>query len=339
MTPVRIGVAGLGNFGEVHVRALHQMPEFELVGVYSRSAERAAEIAARYGIRRWCTDLHDFARDPEIEAVAVVTDVARHAEVACAMLGAGKHVFVEKPLSARMDETEAVLRLAGERKRIVMVGYIELYDPRRAIIRDRIVSGDLGQIVSLYGRRNCGRQYLQWSRFQRWPLILEPGIHTIALLTWLARSPVRRVYAVGRCHNEWQITDTWWATLEFASGAIGVIEQVWQMPQGNASEFDQDNVLEVIGTQGTVQMRDPTDAFWMWTPGSTLSPDFYLLPEVHGQIVGALRHELAHFAQCIRRNEWPDTSLPDDIRHVTRVGLAIVASAEQRRIVEIDQEP
>lgn len=338
MKPVRLGVVGLGNFGQVHLETLSRMPEFELVGVCSRSAERAAEMAQKYGVRHWYTDPQELANDPDIEAVDVVSEVARHADMMQLMLAAGKHVLVEKPLSARLDETEAVLRLAEEQKRIVMVGYIERYDPRRAMIRQRVASGELGEIVSVYGRRNVGQQYLSWPRFQRWPLIIEPGIHTVDMLLWLAGSPVRRVYALGRSHNEWQLIDTWWASLEFASGAIGVIEQIWHIPAGTAAEWDQDNFLEVIGTKGTAQMRDPTDAFWVWTNGATRSPDFYLLPEVAGRITGALHNELSYFARCVASGEPPALGTPDEIRHTIRVALAIVESAQQGRPIDLSAE-
>lgn len=336
MKPVRIGVVGLGVFGEVHTRTLSQMAEFEVVAVCSRSADRAKEVAKIFGARRWYTDVGDLADDPEVEAVDVVTEVARHAEVAQIALAAGKHVLVEKPLSARLDETEAVLRLAEEKERIVMVGYIERYDPRRAMIRERISSGELGEVVSLYGRRNCGRQYLSKPRFQRWPLIIEPGIHTVDMLIWLAGSRVGRVYAVGRSHNEWNITDTWWATLEFTNGAVGVIEQVWHIPEEVPADWPHDNYLEVIGTKGTAQMRDPTDAFWVWASGTTRSLDFYLSPEVAGQVTGALRNELGCFARCVSTGQRPALGTPDEVRHGIRVALAVVESAKHGRPVEVE---
>lgn len=337
MKPVRIGVVGLGAFGEMHIKTLSRMAEFEIVAVCSRSADRAKEVAETFGVRRWYADVHDLADDPEIEAVDVVNEVARHAEVAQIALAAGKHVLVEKPMSARLDETEAVLRLAEEKGRIVMVGYIERYDPRRAMIRERILSGELGEVVSLYGRRNCGRQYLSKPRFQCWPLIIEPGIHTVDMLIWLAGSRVGRVYAVGRCHNEWNITDTWWATLEFASGAVGVIEQVWHIPEEAPADWPHDNYLEVIGTKGTAQMRDPTDAFWMWTSGTTRSPDFYLSPEVAGQVTGALRNELGYFARCVVNGQRPTLGTPDEVCHAIKVALAVVESADQGCPVEVER--
>ncbi len=244
-------------------------------------------------------------------------------------------MLVEKPLSARIDETESVLRLAEDRDRLVMVGYIERYDPRRAMIRQQVVSGELGEVVSVYARRNCGREYLDWPRFQRWPVIVEPGIHSVDMLIWLAGSAVTRVYAVGRSHNENGIIDTWWATLEFENGAVGAIEQVWQMPKGVAAEWDQDNFLEVIGTVGTSQMRDPSDAFWTWTSDKTLSRDYHLLPEVAGQVVGALRNELACFARRVRTGEHAGIATPEEIRHTTKVALAIVESATRRRPIDL----
>ncbi|MCC7354368.1 MAG: Gfo/Idh/MocA family oxidoreductase [Anaerolineae bacterium] len=337
MKPVRIGVAGLGNFGEVAVRTLSLMAEYDLVGVASRNGERAQQVAGKYGARRWYADPRDLANDPEVEAVYVVTDLARHVEVAQTMLTAGKHVLIEKPLTARIEEADAIVRAAAAANRLVMVGYIERFDPRRAMIHQRIAAGELGEIVSLYGRRNIGNQYLSWPRFQRWPLIIEPGIHTVDMLLWLAGSRVRRVYAVGRSHNEWKTTDTWWATLEFANGAVGVIEQVWHLPAGTAADWDQDNQLEVIGTKGTAQMRDPTDAFWVWTSGATRSPDFYLLPEVAGQITGALRNEFAYFARCVATGEPPALGTLAEAYHTTQVALAIVESAQKGTLVEINK--
>lgn len=324
---VRIGVAGLGKFGEVHIRAIRRIPEFELVSVCSRSEERARQIAETYGIDRWYTDLRSFAADPDIEAVDVVNEVSRHAEAAGIALDAGKDVLVEKPLSARMDEVDAVLRLAERNERILMVGYIERYDPRRAAMREQIASGELGDVVSLYGRRNCGRHFLSLPRFQVWPLIVEPGIHTVDMLLWFAESRVERVSAVGRCHNEWDTIDTWWAMLEFSSGAVGTIEQVWHIPEGAPASWLHDNCLEVIGTKGSVQMRDPHDAFWSWTLDGTCSNDYYLDVEVAGQAAGALANELRYFARCVSNRQQPALGSPAEIRHATEVALAIVSSA------------
>ena len=337
MRRVRIGVAGLGKFGEVHVQAISRIPEFELVSVCSRSEERAKQIAQTYGVSRWYTDLQSFAADPEIEAVDVVNEVGRHAEAAQLALNAGKDVLVEKPLSARMDEVEAVLRLAEEKGRVLMVGYIERYDPRRAGMREQVASGELGDVVSLYGRRNCGRHFLSMPRFQLWPLIIEPGIHTVDMLLWLAGSRVERVSAVGRSHNEWDTIDTWWATLEFRSGAVGVIEQIWHIPKGAPASWLHDNCLEVIGTEGSVQMRDPHDAFWSWTPEGTCSQDYYLNIEVAGQAAGAMANELRYFARCVSNGEQPTLGTPDEIRHATEVALAIVASARTECPVELNR--
>ena len=203
------------------------------------------------------------------------------------------------------------------------------------MLREQVASGELGEVVSLYGRRNAGRRFVSMPRFQVWPVVIEPGIHTVDMLIWLAGSRVERVYAVGRCHNEWNVIDTWLATLEFEGGAAGVIEQVWHIPEGAPGSWPHDNYIEVVGTEGIVHMRDPTDDFWTWSSERTTSPDYHLIADVAGQVVGALRNELSTFARCVSTGERPTLGTHDEIRHATRVALAIVESAEKRTPVDV----
>jgi len=105
----KIGVVGLGTFGAKHARVLAQLPQVELVGVCSRSADRAKEVAAACDARRWCTDSHDLIQDPDIDAVDIVTEVARHAEVALPALQHGKHVFCEVLVTMSMEEMDRII--------------------------------------------------------------------------------------------------------------------------------------------------------------------------------------------------------------------------------------
>lgn len=333
MQPVTVGVVGLGDHGVRHTRLFSEQPAARVVAVCSRDEARAREIAARHQVSRWYTDYHDLARDPEIEAVDVVTEVGRHGEVVRAALEHDKHVLVEKPLSLDLAETNQILDLAARRRRVLMVCYVERFDPRRALIRREIEAGSLGQLVSLYGRRNGVRRFFDMPRFRVHPIVLEPGIHTVDAMLWFAGEAVRRVYAVSRQVAEPGLADVFWAVLTFQSGLVGVIEETWAMPNGAPANLDA--AWEIIGTRGTLHMRDPADSFVLWTPEGTRSPDTHLGPEVAGRLTGALRNEFTYFLECVREGRPPAFGTVDEIREATKVGLAIVESAAKGTPIDL----
>lgn len=333
MQPIHVGVVGLGDHGIRHTRLFSEQPEARVLAVCSRDAARAREVAERYRVPRWYSDYRELARDPEIEAVDVVTEVGRHGAVVRAALEHDKHVLCEKPLSLDLAEVDRILDLAARRNRVLMVCYVERFDPRRAFMRRQIEAGTLGQLVSLYGRRNAVRRFFDLPRFRAHPIVLEPGIHTVDAMLWFAGERVRRVYAVARQVADPGLTDVFWAVLTFDSGLVGVIEETWAMPDGAPANLDA--AWEIIGTRGTLQLRDPADSFVLWTPEGVKTPDTHLGPEVGGKLTGALRNEFAYFLECVRAGRPPAFGTADEIREVTKVGLAIVDSAAKGAPVDL----
>jgi len=184
---------GLGTFGLKHARVLAQLPQVELTGVCSRSAERAKEVATTYGTK-YFTDYRDMLRDSDIEAVDIVTEVDRHAEIGLAALEHDKHVFCEILATISMEESIRLMEKTEISQAFFMVGFLERFDVRRALIKQRVDRGEVGRLVSVYGRHNAWRGFLDAPRFKPFPLILQPGIHTIDQLLWLAQEEVKEVY-------------------------------------------------------------------------------------------------------------------------------------------------
>ena len=333
MNRTRIGVIGLGRFGVQHARVLAQLPHVELTAVCSRSAERAGSVASTYNVPRHYTDYRDLIRDPDVEAIDIVTEVDRHTEIALAALQRGKHVFSEILLTDSLDENDRLIDEADKSGAVFMVGFLERFDVRRGNIKQKIDAGELGELVSIYGRRNIWRGILDAPRFKPYPLVLQPGIHTIDQLLWMAGEEVREVYARTRSMAEPDRPDTWWAMLTFQSGLVGVIEQSFFMPDRRL--YWSDAGLEVVGTDGTAHIAEPNDASWIWTGEATSSPDLYLAPELHGRIVGAMEQELTHFADCVIEHRNPEHGTLQDARNALRVGLAIVESARTKQAVHL----
>src|SRR3954469_19507334 len=113
--PVRVAVVGLGYWGPNLVRNLQEAPAAEIVAVCDKQPDALERIARRYPSVRTTTESDDGLGASDIEAVAIPTPVATHEPLAAAALRAGKHVFVEKPLAASLEQGLRLARPAPQR--------------------------------------------------------------------------------------------------------------------------------------------------------------------------------------------------------------------------------
>jgi predicted dehydrogenase len=146
LKPLGVAVVGAGYWGPNLVRNFRNLPEFDLAWVCDLSRELAiAAIGPRSTVR--ATDvLEDVLTDPEIDAVAVATPAATHAEVVLACLDAGKHVLVEKPLAASVAEAEKLVSTAEEKGLVLMCDHTYCYTPAVGKVRELTHAGALGAI-------------------------------------------------------------------------------------------------------------------------------------------------------------------------------------------------
>ena len=114
-SPVNVAVVGLGYWGPNLVRNLHELDATEITVVSDLRPEACESIQRRYPCIEARADYADVLADPTVEAVAIATPVGTHHALASAALEAGKHVFVEKPLAASVEEAPALVELAERR--------------------------------------------------------------------------------------------------------------------------------------------------------------------------------------------------------------------------------
>jgi predicted dehydrogenase len=124
--PVRVGVWGVGTWGEKHARVYHTLPGAELVGVHDREAARAAEVAERYGTRAFPSAEALLAA---CEAVTVATPTVAHRAAVEIAVAAGRHVLVEKPMAATLEEADAMRAAAARAGVTLQVGHVERFNP------------------------------------------------------------------------------------------------------------------------------------------------------------------------------------------------------------------
>ncbi len=128
--PVRVGVVGLGYWGPNLARNLAAIPGCELRWLCDSSQAARERLGASFPAARTTDDLGELLADPELDAIVLATPVPTHAELAIAVLEAGKHCFVEKPLATSAVDAERAVAAAERAGRILMVGPPARVPPR-----------------------------------------------------------------------------------------------------------------------------------------------------------------------------------------------------------------
>jgi len=144
-----IGFLGAGEVSVLHGRALRQIGDARLVGLWNRTPSTAAARAREEGCRRYDSP-EELVRDPEIDAVFVLTNLETHLPLARLALEAGKHVLVEKPLCASSREVQQLIEIAGKSGKRCVPGHNMIHEESLRRARRLIRNGDLGAIVCCY---------------------------------------------------------------------------------------------------------------------------------------------------------------------------------------------
>lgn len=225
MSPVKVGVVGLGYWGPNLVRVLHELDGVEVVAVCDLDERALERTTRRYPAVETTHTFDDLLRDTSIDAVAVATPVGTHFELARAALEAGKHVFVEKPMAGSVEEAEALIALASERELTLMPGHTFLYSPPVNLVRDLIRSGELGEIYFIsMSRVNLGLHQSDAS------VVWDLGPHDFSILRyWLDAAPARAA-ALTRCCVMPGVPDVAFVNLQYESGTVAHVELSWLAP-------------------------------------------------------------------------------------------------------------
>ena len=223
--PVRTGVVGLGYWGPNLIRNLNELETADLRWICDLDQARLDLFGRRYPAVACTSEFERLLADPELEAVAIATPVSTHFPLAMAALRAGKHVFIEKPLAASLDEAQELASTAEACKRVLMPGHTFLYSPPVNMIRDLIRSGELGDIYFIsVSRVNLGLHQSDVS--VAWDL----GPHDFSILRyWLEETP-SHLSAMSRSCIFPAIPDIAFINLEWEQGAIAHVELSWLAP-------------------------------------------------------------------------------------------------------------
>jgi predicted dehydrogenase len=204
----KIGLFGAGHLGKIHLKCILATECWELAGFYDPDDKNAESVAAQYpGVRRFTSEAALFA---EVEAVDVVTPTPAHFALASRAIRAGKHVFIEKPVTETLSEGRRLLKLTEKHGVKVQVGHVERFNPAFLALNGKVLNP-----MFIEGHRLAAFQ----PRGTEVSVILDLMIHDLDLVLHLIRSPVRKVSAGGVAVLS-GTPDIANARIEFENGAV-----------------------------------------------------------------------------------------------------------------------
>ncbi len=204
---LKVGVIGVGALGQQHARVYAELPEAELVGVFDLDRERAVAVAGKHGAR-----VFDSAEalSREVDALSVAVPTVDHHQVARALLEAQKHVLVEKPITATLEEADALILAARKSGTVLQVGHVERFNPALDVVRS--VAGS-PRFIEVHRLGSFSARSLDID------VVLDLMIHDLDIVLAMDGSEAVQVDAVGVPVLTGKV-DIANARLRFASGLI-----------------------------------------------------------------------------------------------------------------------
>jgi predicted dehydrogenase len=306
---INIGIVGYGYWGPNLVRNFAETPDANVAAVADLDTAKLAVVQRRYPTVRTTTDLCDLLKDPEIDAIAIATPVHTHFELALAALQAGKHVWVEKPMTETSEQARRLIDEAQQRNRVLLVDHTFIYTGAVAKMGELIRNGDLGRIYYYDSIRvNLGL-------FQRdVSVISDLAVHDFSILDYLLDEHPVAVSASGTNHFPGTPENLAYVTLFYESGTIAHANVSWLAPV---------KVRQILvgGSKKMITYDDlePSEKIKIYDKGVSFTDDPEKIQEMRvGYRTGdmwapklavteALRVEGEHFVDCIANQKVPKT--------------------------------
>lgn len=302
MDKVRIAIIGLGKMGRMCARIFNEHPLSAVTAVCARRQEPVDEVAAQYKVPGY-TDHRKMLERKDIDAVVVSTPDNSHYEFARAALESGRHVFVEKPFTTNVNEADALLRLAHDKKRKIQVAFNHRWLSAYYQTRTSIAAGNIGNPLIGYARKNdtisVSTQNIRWAGETTSAWLLSS--HDIDLVRWFVASEPVEVRAWGR--KEVLVArgiptyDMIQAQVKFASGFFATFESGWIYP--NTFPTNVDSFVEVIGAAGHVHLDRKRESLEISTEKHFSYPRGFLSSEIFDRMRGAFPSCLEDFVYAI----------------------------------------
>lgn len=319
---IGIGLLGFGYWGPNLARCICEAEGCRLVGIADPEADSLARAGRRYPTTKLATDWRSVVADSEVDAVIVATPVRTHHELAAAALAAGKHVLVEKPMTATVEQSEALIDAAARSGLILMVDHTFVYTPAVQKIGEIVRSGDLGQVY-YYDSVRVNLGLFQSDVNVVWDL----AVHDLAILRFILDDHPVAVSATGSSHVPGSPENMAHVTLYYGNGTNAHLSVNWLAPVKVRQTL-------VGGSRKMIIYDDlePSEKIKVYDRGIRVSGSAeeirdarvsYRMGDMWAPCLGtkeALLTEIEHFVACISEGAAPLTD--------GQMGLGVVETLE-----------
>ncbi len=302
--PIKIGLAGVGHLGKIHLKCIQAVPEFDLVGFYESDRQKAKEISNETGVKSFDT-LE--ALLSEVEALDIVTPTSTHFAVAEKALLQGKHLFIEKPITATLEEAQRLRSLQQDKGVVVQVGHVERFNPAMLAIKDMDLNPRFMEVHRLANFNPRGTDV---------SVVLDLMIHDLDIILSLVPSKVKRVLANGVCLVS-NTPDIGNARIEWENGCVANVTasrmsfknmrkmRLFQPDAYIGVDFleRQAQIIRLSDTGTKRSLTESINVFELETANGSKQIEIEV-PEV--KPVNAIEMELSCFAHSIQSGESPE---------------------------------
>jgi myo-inositol 2-dehydrogenase/D-chiro-inositol 1-dehydrogenase len=338
---VRFGLIGYGAWGRCHADAIAQTEGADLAAIAARSEQTCGAARDAHPAAAVYSDYRELLERDDIDVVDVVLPTYLHHEVATAVLSAGKHLLLEKPMAPTVEQCTDLIGLAARRNRLLAIGHEFRLSSLWGRVKQLVDEGFVGepQYVLVELSRNPYRQGASGWRYDiekvgNW--ILEEPIHFFDLARWYLSSAgdPHRVYAAANSRQPGhpELQDNFSAIVHFPTGAYAVISQT-------LSAFEHHQTVKVTGTRGALW------ASWSGAMDRTRHPSFSLrgfdgekvqeipIEKITGEVF-ELEDQMALLVRAVRDGA-PLSATGEDGRWSVAMCLAAAESVETGQLVEL----
>ena len=301
---LKVGVIGAGHLGKIHLRLLQESSKYELVGFFDADRELANSVEKEFGYKSFKSEEELIA---SVEVIDVVTPTITHFGVAKKAITAGRHLFVEKPITSTYEEAEELIALAKNHKVKGQVGHVERFNPAFRAVADKIEKPMFIEAHRLAEFNPRGTDV---------PVVLDLMIHDIDVILSVVKSKVKSIYASGVSVIS-ETPDIANARIQFENGCVANLtaSRISLKNMRKARFFQRDAYISVDFLERkceVVKMKDvpenPDDFAMILQNAEGVKKQIYFdNPKIDEQ--NAILEELETFADAIQNNTTPIVTL------------------------------
>lgn len=340
MKTVGFALIGCGSVSEFHIESIKQIDGAHLVGVASRSEERAKKTGADAACL-WTTDYFELLNNPDVDVVCVTTSSGSHGEIGLDVLHHGKHLVIEKPIAMTASEADKMVDAAEKEDLILSVISQRRFEHQHQIVKQVLSEGKIGNLVAIEAacpvyRTQDYYDEADWrgTIAEDGGALMNQGIHSIDLLLWLGGTVKSVIGKVETKTHEMEAEDIGMGIVKFENGALGTILSTTSFLPGFPP------TLNLYGEKGAIKMEGTDIIHWSvpgqpepeldapTTSGGGTSDPRAISMEYH-------KRQLADVVEAITENRDP-LVLGIEGRNAVQLIEAIYESSEKKKEIQVN---